>query len=257
MKKLLLVIALSTGCLSVFSQGETFIDFGPKIMVGPNIFINDALGSDRYTPSYKSAGWGGGFKFAFDFNTRIAIVGEALYRQQKQVFSMTFTDPTTGTDVIKDKYITLKSIEFPVMLRHNSDAMQYFEAGVVFSNIKGVDENFYDLQGSEIELSDFSSQNLSSFYSQKNMGAVLGVGGYLWGSGNFGVSAGLRFRYDFNDAVATDDRVPSSPMYATDDVVVGSTTPFSIAIVFEANYDLGFLMAKSSCKGRRKFLIGN
>ena len=129
--------------------------------------------------------------------------------------------------------------------------MSYVEAGYVISILSNAKETLngpYATSG----ITDISNQ-----FSTKYGGFVRGFGSYIWGQDNFGISAGLRIRYDLNDAFNESVKYQYSPNYATDTEITGNTNPFSLMLTLEFNYDLGFYMAKSPCNGRRTLLIGN
>ena len=90
---------------------------------------------------------------------------------------------------------------------------------------------------------------------------VFGFGGYLWGTDNFGISTGLRFVYTFQDVLTTDEIASyDGNSYMNNARGYDSyqkTTPLSVFFVLEANYDLGFIIAKNECTGRRKFMFYN
>ena len=251
MKKLLLVLTLAISVSISFSQ--SFIDFGPKLFYGPNVLMNSEImnSGGKYSMNPASFGFGAGFKLAFDINESIAIVGEINYFSHNQKYDM----EVAGLDSINVKYgkeISYTAIEIPLMFRFNTKTMSYFEAGYVISmNSKATEtlEGPYAANGS----ADISNQ-----LAPKMGGLVFGFGSYVWGKNNFGISAGLRVRYDLDDAFANDiTKYANSPNYGTDVAVTGPTNPFSVMLNIEFNYDLGFYMAKSPCTGRRSLIIGN
>jgi len=253
MKKslLILILALSTG--SLFSQ--SFIDFGPKILAGPNWLYNSEIVSSggKYSMNPASFGFGAGFKLAFDFNESVAVVGEIDYLSHKAIYEMEVAGPAPDTANVKyGKTISHSVIEIPIMLRYNGPTMSYVEAGYVISMLSKASET---LEGPYAAL---GSTDISDQMSQKMGGLVLGFGSYVWGQDNFGISAGFRVRYDLDDAFANGmTKYQYSPNYGTDSEVIGNTNPLSFMLTIEFNYDLGFYMAKSPCTGRRKLLIGN
>lgn len=234
-------------------QGQTYIDFGPKIMFGPNIINSkSAFSSSKYSHNLNSIGWAGGFKFAFDFNLNFAIGSEILYNSFKQQFDVVETD-LADVEHSYSKTIKYTSIDIPVFARYNFEDMRYVEAGVVFSNIKPVSET---IEGPYTIMA--TGLNPEDYYADKNTGFMFGIGGYVWGAGNFGMSGGLRFRYNFGDFVKEGNtEAPNQPIYALDADVTNTTNPWSVMLVFEFNYDMQFYFAKHSCSGRRKVMIGN
>ena len=250
MKKLVLVLTLAISASISFSQ--SFIDFGPKFFIGPNALMNSEImnSGGKYSMNPASFGIGAGFKLAFDINENIAIVGEVNYFSHNQKYEM----EVAGLDSINVKYgkeISYTAIEIPIMVRLNTGTMSYFEAGYVISTYSKGTET---LEGpySENGVTDISGQ-----MATKAGGLVLGFGSYVWGHNNFGISAGLRVRYDLDDAFKDETKYEYSPNYGTDLAVIGPTNPFSVMLNIEFNFDLGFYMAKSPCNGRRSLIIGN
>jgi len=240
-KSILTFIAASlisvAGIAQNFKDTKFFIDFGPKVMIGPS-FMNTTHTSLDTTSGYQhkvnSFGYNAGFKFAFDFNQTIAIVGEFLWTNNTETF---------GVDGLTNQ-IKSRGYEIPLMLRINRETDTYIEAGIVMSNLKSVTEN---LNGS---INDYSN-----LYNKKNTGLVFGTGGYLFGVGNWGVSTGLRFRYDFNNMInMNNDRTLGNEIYALDSRI-DKVNNMSLMFVLEFNYDLGFSMANSSCGKSRKLLF--
>ncbi len=253
-----LIVAMFFVVLSLKAQTSvtnTFIDFGPKFLGGATgLFSNVSFDDEKYVHHPSSLGFGGGFKFAFDFNTHIAVVGEALYMTNKQVFDVHDKD-LTGEVVNYSKTIRYDRWEFPVMFRYNSETMRYVEGGIVFGVNTRVDETINAPYADENSIQG----SVADHYVKNTTGLVIGSGGYLWGSGNFGISTGLRLRYDLGDfsTVSSGDRFENAPLYGQDSRVSGDIMPLSLMFVMEFNYDLGFMMAKSSCGNRRKVIIGN
>jgi len=251
MKRLLLIIILGLSTTVSFSQ--SFIDFGPKIIAGPNWLYNSEVVSSggKYSINPASFGFGAGFKLAFDFNESVAVVGEIDFFSHKQKYEM----EVAGLDSINVKYgktISYSAIEIPIMLRYNGPTMSYVEAGYVISMVSKANET---LEGPYAAL---GSTDISNQMTPKMGGLVLGFGSYVWGQDNFGISAGFRVRYDLDDAFANGlPKYQYSPNYGTDSEITGATNPLSLMLTIEFNYDLGFYMAKSPCTGRRKLLIGN
>lgn len=252
MKKILLLLIASLFYTTSFSQ-SFYIDFGAKFMVGPSYLTNFDLmdNHDRYSFNYASFGYGGGFKLALDFTENVALVSEVIYSIQGQKYDM--TDSTlAGGSIDYEKQLTYKSIQIPIMIRYNSEIMSYVEAGYVFSMLSEFTET---LDGPN---KDQGTSDISSHFSPKIGGLVLGFGRYIIGQDNFGVSAGLRFRYDLDDLLSnTETKYDNAPNYGLDSDVTSSTNPFSAMLVIEFNYDLGFYLAKAPCGKRRKLFIGH
>lgn len=243
MKKTLLTlftaVAMSTGfSQGLFKDSKFFIDFGPKVSIGPSWFNNDVsvpyntTESTPYLHKLNSMRLNAGGKFAFNFNDNFAIVAEYLYSMNNQVYN------------VDSNNLEIKSIgsEIPLLIRFNKENDTYIETGIVFGNAKSVTETLNGV-----------STDYTSLYNTKRRGFLFGVGGYAFGVGNWGVSTGFRLRYNFAD-LTNSLKVSGSNIYAMDDRPI-ETTDVTIMFVLEFNYDLGFTMANSACGRSRKFMI--
>lgn len=232
----------------VKSTGSLFMDFGIKGMIGSSLFINSNLFEDNSYNHGITSSYAFGGKFALDFGEHAALVVEGLYGVVGQNFNITDSIIGDWTKAIK-----LKSIDIPILLRKNNpETGSYAEIGPQISLLRGFTES------PNVTVNGFNK----NYWSM-----VFGFGGYLWGTDNFGISSGLRFVYTFQDIMDQDLSEQGSPSAG---YIGGSfwenvssydsyqkTTPLSVFFVLEANYDLGFIIAKNECTGRRKFLFYN
>ncbi len=243
MKKIILTLCTAVAVSPVFSQGlfkdsKFFIDFGPKISIGPSWFSNNvstsfnATQGTPYLHKLNSLRLNAGGKFAFNFNDNVAIVVEYLHSKNTQLYEVDSNNLE----------IKLIGSEIPLMLRFNKENDTYVETGLVFINTKSVTETLNGV------MTDYTN-----LYNTKRTGFVFGVGGYAFGVGNWGVSTGFRLRYN-PDMLTDSDKVSGSNIYAMDDRIA-VTNDVSIMLVLEFNYDLGFTMAKSACGRSRKFMF--
>ena len=243
MKKTLLTLFTAIAMSTAFSQGlfkdsKFFIDFGPKIAVGPSWFSNDAstsfntTESEPYLHKLNSVRLNVGGKFSFNFNDNIALVVEYLHSKNNQIYE------------VDSNSLDIRSIgsEIPLMVRFNKENDTYIETGIVLMNTKSVTETLNGV------MTDYTS-----LYNTSRKGFVFGVGGYAFGVGNWGVSTGFRLRYNPNDLTISPTAYGSN-IYAQDSRI-NATRDVTIMFVLEFNYDLGFTMAKSACGRSRKFMF--
>jgi hypothetical protein len=243
MKKTLLTLFTAAAMSTAFTQGlfkdsKFFIDFGPKLSVGPSWFSNEVSTTFNtteikpYLHKLKSTRLNVGGKFAFNFNDNIAIVVEYLHSKNNQLYD------------VDSNSLEIRSVgdEIPLMVRFNKENDTYVETGVVFMNTKSVTET---LNGVMTDYTDL--------YNTSRRGFVLGVGGYAFGVGNWGISTGFRLRYNMDDLTSSPTQYGSN-VYAQDSRII-ATRDVSIMLVLEFNYDLGFTMAKSACGRSRKFMF--
>lgn len=237
-----MIIALSFGCIAQMQRVEPFLDLGLKFLVGPSMYNSNVFTGDTdiYEHKFNSFGFGGGAKIALDFTDNLAIAAEGLYMMNQQVYKL--VDPASGEKVIKSS-----AIEIPVMLRYNDGSGGYTEGGYTYSKMLSVTETVNE-----------SIQDAMDLYAGARHGLVFGFGGYLFGSEDFAVSGGFRIRYDLTDIVGTPFSERNDPSYyALDNAVTKKTNPLSFMFNIELNYDLGFVMARNPCTGRRKMLFVN
>ena len=257
MKKILTLLLVFITITPLFAQKRKshhgvsqttnlYIDFGPKAMIGTSGFINmNVIGDGNYNHGL-AASYGFGGKLAIDFGESIALVGEGIYTRVTQKFSITEDNGDTWNKTIK-----LSSFDIPIMFRKNNAATgSYVELGPQISLLTGVSESGYN-----------STIDNSSYFKSNYWSAVFGFGGYLYGAGNLGVSSGLRFVYALQD-IDNQDGAGSyeadsyhGKMLSYDEYT--PTSPLSVFFVLEINYDLGFIIARNECTGRRKFLFYN
>lgn len=239
MKKLItvLLVSLSVNSYSQWmKESKMFIDFGPKVMVGPSLLNSNASfdTTTNYKPTVNSYGLNYGGKFALNFNQSVSVVAEYIIASSIQTFEV-------GEST---KQIKSKGFEIPILLRHNNENFGYIEGGVAIVKSKTVTENFIN---NELEVDEL--------YNTQRTGLIFGLGGYLFSVENFGVSAGLRFRYDINNFVRDENvKTADNPIFALDSQV-DKSNPMSLMFVLEFNYDLGFAMARSACGDRRKVMF--
>lgn len=235
---LIIVIITITGSTQTFKDSKFFIDFGPKVSVGPSWFNNEvstpfnATESTPYLHKLNSMRLNVGGKFAINFNDNFAVVVEYLYSKNNQIYN------------VDSNNLEIRSIgsETPLLLRFNKENDTYIETGIVFGNTKSVTETLNGV-----------STDYTSLYNTKRRGFLVGVGGYAFGVGNWGISTGFRLRYNFADLTNT-TKVNGSNIYAMDGRPI-ETTDVTIMFVLEFNYDLGFTMANSPCGRNRKFML--
>ena len=97
MKKIGLILIAVIITITGFTQGlfkdsKFFIDFGPKLSVGPSWFNNEVstpfndTESTPYLHKLNSMRLNAGGKFAFNFNDNFAVVVEYLYSKNNQIY---------------------------------------------------------------------------------------------------------------------------------------------------------------------------
>jgi hypothetical protein len=231
------------------SGPQMFVDFGLKGLVGTGAFMNSYLFADDNYQHKLAVNYGYGGKFGFDFNPSFEILGEAIFNKTTQKF-------TVNGDLYAeawDKTINLKTLDVPILMRFNTpETGAYVEFGPQISMVKGSTESIYN----------GTAQVPANYFNANYWSAVFGFGGYAMGWENFGISTGIRLSYAFQDIVNNSNFSSITP----NDTYLGNvnsyesykgTNPLSIFFVLEFNYDLGFILAKNSCTGRRKFILYN
>lgn len=241
MKKLItlltILLTVSTSQAQWVRDSKFFIDFGPKVMVGPSL-MNSNVSFDttsNYKHKFNSYGLNYGAKLALNFGQHVSVVGEYIFTNNTQNFELDNGDT---------KQIKSRGYEIPLMLRHNNENFGYLEGGVVLGRTKTVTETYFG-----------DDADFTELYNTKSTGIVVGLGGYLFSMENFGISAGLRYRYDFIDFIDGDNISSDNSTIFALDPQVEKVNNMSLMFVLELNYDLGFAMARSACGDRRKVMF--
>ncbi len=223
-----------------YSQG--WVDVGLKGGWGPTILMNQNILDDQDYNHIISTGGTFGAKIGYNFNSEHEITVDGMYGNFNQAFKYNVFDSITGGYPEYDSKITYSSINLLLMYRHNKDG-RYFEIGPQLSLLQQ-----YNRTDNGPEAPDFES----AYFNSQLKGMTLGFGSYMVGTENFGITAGARFSYMFDDLISIagqNENLPTLTSYST----YKSSNPIVVQLVFEANFDFAYL-AKAQC-GRRKLLL--
>lgn len=223
------------------SYSQTWFDLGVKGGYGLDLLYNQNFFNGRDFTPLLSYGYMYGGKVGFNFNTEHSITMDVNTSYFNQQFAYSFLN----ADSSRSNYtrgIGFNSLNFLPMYRKMKSS-SYVEVGPQYSTVlksRGTD--------SYLGGSDISPYIIKSYYS-----VVLGFGGFVMGTENFGITLGFRFSYTFNDLVTKNGQLinfPSTTPYAT----YNKNNPISALMVMEFNYDLGYLV-NSKCGKKTKFLM--
>ena len=135
MRKLLSIIGLICITNLGFSQG--YLDVGIKGYFGTTWLFHETILNDENYIHEISLGAGPGFKLGINFNESVAIVGEVLYFNFNQKYSITDQNDNW------QKRISITTVDLPILLRTNSASGSYFEIGGQYSMVQSIEENIF------------------------------------------------------------------------------------------------------------------
>ena len=126
MKKLItlltILVTLTTHAQWV-RDSKFFIDFGPKVMVGPSL-MNSNVSFDtttNYKHKFNSYGLNYGAKLALNFGQHVSVVGEYIFTNNTQNFGLDNGEVKLSdqilmdVDPVADLETSTKEVPFPVM----------------------------------------------------------------------------------------------------------------------------------------------
>lgn len=239
MKKTSITSAIILFSICTFSQ--TWFDAGLKGGYGVNLLYNQNYFNDRnFTPTL-SYGYMYGGKIGFNFNEEHSITFDA----NTSYFNQGFSYSVLNADSTRSQFsrnVGFNSLNFLLMYR-KMKASSYVEIGPQYSTVMKARGND-SFSGN----SDISPYLAKSYYS-----LVLGFGGFVMGTENFGITVGMRIAYTLNDIISPQGQQVNFPS-PTNYPSYKPSNPVSAMMVMELNYDLGYL-ASAKCGKKTKFLM--
>lgn len=237
MKKMSTLILLM---LIIFSaKSQPWFDVGLKGGLGTSFMYNKQIFDDQYLTHKFKPGYTFGAKFGINFIQEHQITFDIM----KSSFTQGFLYyPEAGNEVLRD--YTIDGIDLLLMYRTNRKGT-YFEVGPQWSNVSKL--NYKD-QGGDF-LNPYTPNQI---INKSNFSVAVGFGGYVFGTDNFGVTAGFRINYTLNDIASEAGRDKNFPMLTPGD----SDPTHNLGVIFmlEANYDFGYLVS-SRCGKRNKLFV--
>lgn len=247
MKKISITPAIILFSCYAFSQ--TWFDAGLKGGYGVNLLYNQNYLNDRnFTPNL-SYGYMYGGKLAFNFNEEHSVTFDVTTSYFNQGFSCSILN-ADSTRSNFSRNIGFNSLNFLLMYR-KMKASSYVEIGPQYSTVmkaRGSSSTGSLQVGSFSGDSDISPYLAKSYYSM-----VLGFGGFVMGTENFGITLGIRLAYTLNDIISAQGQQVNFPS-VTNYPSYKPSNPVTAMMVMELNYDLGYL-ASAKCGKKTKFLM--
>ncbi len=244
MKKITIALLTLICSQPLFSQ--SWLDVGLKGGYGANLLYNKNFFDDgTFTPKV-SFGYMYGGKIGMNINSSHAItidIGSSVFSQS---FAYSLKNPdSTKTDYIRK--VGFNSLNFLLMYKKTANS-SYIEIGPQFSLVTkaSYSDNSPLVQPSSF---DVSANLVPSYFS-----AVVGFGGYLMGTDDFGVSFGVRVAYCFNDIISSTGQLnnfPSVVKYPT----YKPSNPVSAMFVLSFDYDLFYIAHSGGNHKRSKILM--
>ncbi len=237
MKKMSMLVLLMLIIISAKSQ--PWFDVGLKGGVGTSFMYNKQIFDDQYLTHKFKPGYTYGAKFGFNFIQQHQITFDVMKSSLTQGF---IYYPEAGNEVFRD--YTLNGMDFLLMYRSNIKGT-YFEIGPQWSTMSGTK---YKDEGGDF----INPYTPDQIINKSNFSMAVGFGGYVFGTDNFGVTAGFRVNYTLNDIASESGRDKNFPM-----LTPGEPSPtHNLGVIFmlEANYDFGYLVS-SRCGKRTKLFV--
>jgi len=239
MKKILVLILLFV--FTFQSQAETWFDIGLKGAYAPGVLTNShILSAPNQTLKYNHGYFFGG-KIGVNFGLKHGITVDVL--------SSKTTQTLINNDKTNDYTVSFSSIDIPIMYRNNGDNGGYSEIGPQFTFTQGANTNLNGV-----------SNDVKSSFNSSNMGVAFGFGQYVGGGDAFGFNIGFRFAYMWGDIVNSSAQdMFNDPVYkplGTEQIAAYEYNPTGrlyAGIVFEANFNVGYITKGSRCSKRTKF----
>ncbi len=253
MKKNLLCVLLCVVSFPAFAgKNDQWIDcglsgsFNNTWLFNPNVFKDKSM---KYDISF---GFTAGGKLGFNFSEIVAVVAGCDYS--------TFSQKYVSYTALWKSQVNMAYLEIPLLLRITS-GFSYYEVGPKMALLKSATSAFSSATPS-VSSPDYSGADVANQFNTSSFGLILGCGSTLWGSGGLAVSTGLRLSYMFTDIInATGGKgkdytyIEGSGTTAKSvSLPYAATNPFSVGIMVNLDYDLGYVVT-SSCKRSRKFMF--
>ena len=237
MKKIITLFIVLFSALMVNAQ--PWFDIGVKAGYGTSFMYNTQIFEEQDLTHKFKGGYTYGGKFGFNFSQEHQAAIDVMQTTLKQGF---IYYPEAGVET--QRQFDIQSLDFLIMYRYNKQGT-YFEFGPQLSQVSKVK---YTDEGGDF-ISPVTEDKLinKSLYS-----LALGFGGYVFGTDNFGVTAGFRINYTLNDLATEEARSKNFPMLNSADP--DPTRNLGVMFILEANYDFGYLVSPS-CGNRRKLFV--
>ena len=238
MKKLLFIFVLIIS--TQMSFGQAWTDVGLKVGYGLSLLNNKNLFNDNQYVHEVNGAYSLGAKAGVNIGEFNSITFDIGISQLKQNFNYTVGSNENAVDYQNN--IVWKNLDMYLMYR-NTRSSAYIEIGPMLSRIKKVTQTDTG--------ANFKDKDTKSFYSDKYLSAVLGFGGYVFGSERFTLMLGLRAHYAFQDMISDAGQKANypAPFGADKFDTYEKSNPIFIQAVMEFNFGLGFF-AKTACTGR-------
>lgn len=237
MKKMSTLILLM---LIIFSaKSQPWFDVGLKGGLGTSFMYNKQIFDDQYLTHKFKPGYTYGAKLGYNFIQQHQITFDVMQSSLTQGF---IYYPEAGNEVFRD--YTINATDLLLMYRSNLKGT-YFEVGPQWSNVSKVK---YKDEGGDF-LAPYTPDEIvnKSYFS-----LAVGFGGYIFGTDNFGITAGFRINYTLNDIASEAGRDKNFPMLTPGDP--DPTHNLGVIFMLEANYDFGYLVS-SRCGKRNKLFV--
>ncbi|MFT5970520.1 MAG: hypothetical protein ACI8ZO_001032 [Flavobacteriales bacterium] len=248
MRKIILIVCLAF--IASICQAQQWFDLGVKYGLSMSQLTNKNIFNDKSINQELDLAHSFGGKFGFNFHEFHEITIDYMSSNMNFAYTYFNESPT------ESKELTLISNEIQLFYRHNKNGT-YFEIGPSITTIKSAKSSLFNADGGKIG----SSEDAMEFFETKYPSAVIGFGGYIFGTENTGLTLGFRFAYSWKDVISEVGGKDQSTYYpanasSTNPIVYddySGTYPFSALLVAEINFDFAYI-ARASCS-RAKLVL--
>lgn len=237
MKRIFTVLIVLAAFAS--AKAQPWFDIGVKAGVGTSFMYNTQIFEDQKIIHQWKPGYAYGGKFGFNFSLEHQLVFDIMQTSFKQGFKYT---PEAGNEISRE--FSFRQMDYLVLYRYNSKGT-YFEFGPQLSKVSKAE---YTDEGIDY----ISPYNPNDMFNKDVYSVALGFGSYIFGTDNFGITAGFRLNYTLNDIVSEAGRTKNIPMLYPGDA--DPTRNLGIMFILEANFDFGYIVSPS-CGTRRKLFM--
>lgn len=239
MKKITIAFSIFILSHSLFSQN--WLDIGLRGGYGVGFLVNKNFYNDRNFAPKLSFGYMYGGKIGININETHAVTIDVTSSAFDQAY--TYSMDSNKTNYTRD--IGFNAINILLMYRKTTNS-SYLEIGPQYSMINKTrgSDNFTQTKNVDI------SENLVTSY----VSGVLGFGGYIMGTENFGLTLGCRIAYSFNDIISEKGQQTYFPSITKYDSYKPSN-PLTAMMMIGFDYDVGYF-TKTKCKKRKtRFML--
>jgi len=214
-----------------------WFDAGIKAGYGPTGLYNKNITDSNDFNNDIAYGYSFGGKFSINYDNHGMTIDAML---SKGAHSYEYIQGQNLPVINRD--LEWNTFDIYALYRNNRN-ITYFEIGPKISFLRSAEQ----------QIENESFVDVTEFYSDNELSAVLGFGWYAMGTdGSFSGILGLRFEYGITDFVGDKGQELGYPIPSLDETYVKSNRLYA-SIMFEMNWGIGYF-GKANCGARSKFI---